>query len=584
MLIPLDLIDSNPWQPRTQVDDSHIADLAASIETESLIHPPVVRATSDGRFQIAVGHNRKAACALLGRAEMECDLRPLTDRQMSDMAAAENASRRDLSAIEKARAIKRRMDDFQLTQLEVARPFGYTDAGTVSNLLRLLRLPTPAQTLIQEGALPERLARQLVNLSDLAPKAVAQAAKNVAQVAPARREEELRGSIEAILDQHARFLDHAPFPADWPAEPLPVEQPKEGEPDWLRACEGCPFKVMYQDAAYCTRPGCHDLKLERRLTQLVTQASMRLKVPAQNGTAVKPIDRYAIYSREERQRLRALAHERPDLGICVGPDTHPAYRDEESLAGNRWVTLLAPNPRLIQELLRRRETAPSTTAKSEVKVKSLEDLALARRAERGALLRLQYDLLWLMENAARQIGKQITLSGGALLYVYEHLTHVKFVTDFAVLDEALRAMHAALDEHEHCTSPEIDALRLHHWLCNEIADHVLGYRSTQIVPTQHWRHCLDKLQELAGKGSAHFAGFQARLTPGWDTPPIHKTPCNCWHCGEFAGQRRLTKRDLKEGWKVMGDAEQPTDVCCPDCASGRSPAKKARGVTAKGKR
>lgn len=140
MLIPLDLIDSNPWQPRTQVDDSHIADLAASIETESLIHPPVVRATSDGRYQIAVGHNRKAACALLGRAEMECDLRPLTDRQMSDMAAAENARRRDLSAIEKARAIKRRMDDFQLTQLEAARPFGYTDAGTVSNLLRLLEV------------------------------------------------------------------------------------------------------------------------------------------------------------------------------------------------------------------------------------------------------------------------------------------------------------------------------------------------------------------------------------------------------------------------------------------------------------
>lgn len=583
MLIPLDLIDSNPWQPRTQVDDSHIADLAASIEAESLIHSPVVRATPDGRYQIAVGHNRKAACALLGKTEIECDLRPLTDRQMSDMAAAENARRRDLSAIEKARAIKRRMDDFQLTQLEAARPFGYTDAGTVSNLLRLLRLPTPAQTLIQEGALPERLARQLVNLSDLAPKAVAQAAKDVAQVTPARREEELRESIEGILDRHARFLDQAPFTADWPAEPIPVERPKEGQPETLRACDGCPFKVMYQEAAYCTRPGCYDLKLERMLNQLVTQAAKRLNVPAQNGTAVKPIDRYSIYGREERQRLRMLAQERPDLGICVGPDTHPAYRDEESLAGNRWVTLLAPNPRLIQDLLRRREAAPSTAAKSKTKVKSLEELALARRAERGALLRLQYDLLWLMENAARQIGKQITLSGGALLYVYEHLTHVKFVTDFAVIDEALRAMHDALDEHEHRTSPEIDVLRLHHWLCNEIADHVLGYRSTQIVPAQHWRHCLEKLQELAGKGSAHFAGFQARLTPGWDTPPIHKTPCNCWHCGEFAGQRRLTKRDLKEGWKVTGDVEQPTDVCCPDCASGRTPAKKARGAKAKPK-
>ncbi len=153
-LVPLELIDSNPWQGRLDEDAVHVKALAEDIAENTLLQPGLGRRVN-GRVQIAFAHSRLAAFKFLDEsfgtrgngqagdtfALFPVILRELTDRQMSDYAAAENAKRKNLTAIETAQAIQKRIADFGLTQLEAGRPFGYTSQGAVANLLRLLELP-----------------------------------------------------------------------------------------------------------------------------------------------------------------------------------------------------------------------------------------------------------------------------------------------------------------------------------------------------------------------------------------------------------------------------------------------------------
>ena len=174
-LIELDCIYPNPWQTRiAEVDPEYIAGLAVDIARNGLLQTPIGRRRGDDEetVELAFGHNRLAAFVHLAAdfpdtwGEMPVDIRELSDVQMAEFAWSENEKRRDVSPIERAKAIERRMADFGWGNREVELHLG-VDHSTVSNILRLLKLPDYIQAAIQEGKVSERQAMAILVLFDL---------------------------------------------------------------------------------------------------------------------------------------------------------------------------------------------------------------------------------------------------------------------------------------------------------------------------------------------------------------------------------------------------------------------------------
>ena len=246
--IQLSLIDDNPWQTRP-VDAAYVRDeLAPDLKANGLIQPIVVREhpTKRGRYQSAVGHHRRAALVYLGEQTVLAEVRALTDLQMADLAISENDRRRPLSAIQKAKALQRLLAEFKLTQAEAGQRFGLKDQASVSNLLKLLKLPEGVQAAVAAGELPERLGRQLVAVGRVAPKELERAVKRIVAAPLDERDSEYRSQVSDILRRKGRNLYQAVFDRDWPAEPIAVDKPTDGQPAELRACHGCAFYIRNQ--------------------------------------------------------------------------------------------------------------------------------------------------------------------------------------------------------------------------------------------------------------------------------------------------------------------------------------------------
>lgn len=174
-LIELDCIYPNPWQTRmAEVDPEYIAGLAVDIARNGLLQTPIGRRRGDDEeiVELAFGHNRLAAFVHLAAdipdtwGEMPVDIRELSDEQMAAFAWSENEKRRDITAIERARAIERRIADFGWSNRDVEEHLG-VDHSTVSNTLRLLKLPDYIQDAIQEGKISERQAMAILVLFEV---------------------------------------------------------------------------------------------------------------------------------------------------------------------------------------------------------------------------------------------------------------------------------------------------------------------------------------------------------------------------------------------------------------------------------
>lgn len=172
--VALDKIQPNPFQARTFMDDTHVAALAESICTVGLREPPQARPIPEvpGSYQLVFGHNRLAAYQLLQRqqpdeprwARMPLTIVELNDRQMFEGGIIENRHGADISPIAIGQALKTFIEKFGATQTECGKLFGMSQ-GTVSNHIRILRLPEQVRNWIDQGALSEKAARTLVRLS-----------------------------------------------------------------------------------------------------------------------------------------------------------------------------------------------------------------------------------------------------------------------------------------------------------------------------------------------------------------------------------------------------------------------------------
>jgi ParB family transcriptional regulator, chromosome partitioning protein len=163
----IDRLGPNDFQPRLQVDDARLQDLARSIKANGVIQPIVVRRTGD-RFQIIAGERRWRAARLAGLPRVPIVVRDVTPgdgKSLLEMALIENIQREDLNPIEEALAYRRLADQFQLTQEDIAAAVG-KDRASVANYVRLLKLPEEVRTEVASGRLSMGHARALLALAD----------------------------------------------------------------------------------------------------------------------------------------------------------------------------------------------------------------------------------------------------------------------------------------------------------------------------------------------------------------------------------------------------------------------------------
>ena len=159
--IPLDQIDPNPFQTRSQMNEEQLAELAASITANGVVQPVLVRPLLNGRFQLIAGERRWRASQQARKATIPAILRQVSDEQAMEITIVENLQRADLNPMEQARAFERLSREFHMTQEQMAVRTG-KDRATVANFLRLLRLPASVQARVESGELSFGHARTLL--------------------------------------------------------------------------------------------------------------------------------------------------------------------------------------------------------------------------------------------------------------------------------------------------------------------------------------------------------------------------------------------------------------------------------------
>jgi len=160
--IPVSRIRPNPFQPRREIDPAELGELEQSLKASGLLQPITVRRRGDA-FELIAGERRFRAASNLGWTEISAIVRDYDDRTMLVLALVENLQRANLNAVEEARGYRRLIDDFQLTQQDVADAVG-KDRTTVTNLLRILTLPERIQRMVESGKLTSGHARALLAL------------------------------------------------------------------------------------------------------------------------------------------------------------------------------------------------------------------------------------------------------------------------------------------------------------------------------------------------------------------------------------------------------------------------------------
>jgi ParB family chromosome partitioning protein len=233
--IPVDLIDRNPFQTRTEFDQAKLAELAASIAASGVVQPIVVRpgsGTEAGRYTLITGERRLIASKQAGKATIPAIVREVSNVQAMEMTIVENLQRADLNPIEQAHAFARLSKDFHMTQEQMAERTG-KDRASIGNFLRLLKLPEFTQGCVASGELSFGHARALLALES--HNAIVAATQKVLSLNLSVRGTE--NYVFGLLNPESRTK---------PAAPAPVVDPNVREAqDQLRRSLG--LKVTIED-------------------------------------------------------------------------------------------------------------------------------------------------------------------------------------------------------------------------------------------------------------------------------------------------------------------------------------------------
>lgn len=159
--LPVGQLQAGKYQPRTRMDEGSLAELASSIKTQGIMQPVLVRPVGEGRYEIIAGERRFRAAQLAGLDEIPVLVRDVDDQAAAAMALIENIQREDLNPLEEAQGIARLISDFNFTHEQAAQAVGRSRSA-VSNLLRLVNLAEPVQTMLMAGDIDMGHARALL--------------------------------------------------------------------------------------------------------------------------------------------------------------------------------------------------------------------------------------------------------------------------------------------------------------------------------------------------------------------------------------------------------------------------------------
>ncbi|MBL6950569.1 MAG: ParB/RepB/Spo0J family partition protein [Bacteroidales bacterium] len=164
-MIRIDDIETNPFQPRSDFDRIELADLAMSIQHQGIIQPVTLRKLENNRLQLISGERRVKAARVAGLTKIPAYIRVANDEQMLEMALVENIQREDLNPIDVGISFQRLMEECQIKQEELSQRVG-KDRSTISNYVRLLKLPAEIQLSIREKKITMGHARALITIND----------------------------------------------------------------------------------------------------------------------------------------------------------------------------------------------------------------------------------------------------------------------------------------------------------------------------------------------------------------------------------------------------------------------------------
>lgn len=585
-------ISDNPWQ-MWALDPAKVSKLAEGYQANDPIPPIVVRADpkQKGKYQCAVGHHRRAARALMGALDVTAEVTELTDLEMATLAIKENFDRGVPTALDKARAAERlAAPPFKQSNEQIAAVLGLKDPSSVTNLRRLLKLPTPMQEMVERGQLPERLARQLVRVAATAPKEVTELAGEIVKAPASERDTALVEGLADILDEHAQPMWDASFPVEFPAQPIPVAKPAGDQPAELRACVGCEFFFKHERSGFCLRKACFELKEAAYVEQALANLSQRLNVPLatpDEKVALLFDDSSANYhQRPQAIKLLAAAAKQPALGLRLVPrSAYPKARfvwwvsgilGEEGRGRDEFSALATTDKAAVNKFLAALEDGQSAgkaavptngkapTAAEAEKQKAIDaELREEKRAERAAKQRAERDVIWLVHNFVEQVAPQLQLGASGLAYINHNLVHADYYRAGAWLTEdgtGLKEWIAQLEEQAtKAKGKEADALHRRLFVVGEVSKR-LPYNGATPDALADMRESLLALAQNKPDEDGE-EGFSLKLPAGWDKPPIHHTAYNCWQCGAFAGgpSRKLSGKDQSAGWTVAADGR----VTCP---------------------
>jgi ParB family chromosome partitioning protein len=164
-VIKIKTIETNPFQPRTNFEETALQELSDSIKQHGIIQPITVRKLGYDRYQLISGERRFRASQMAGLTDVPAYIRIADDQEMLEMALVENIQREDLDPIEVALSYKRLIDECNLTQEQLSEKVG-KQRSTVTNFLRLLKLPAPIQKSLRDGEITMGHAKALINIDN----------------------------------------------------------------------------------------------------------------------------------------------------------------------------------------------------------------------------------------------------------------------------------------------------------------------------------------------------------------------------------------------------------------------------------
>ena len=159
-------VSPNHFQPRRVFNETELAELESSLRANGLLQPITVRPRAGGGWELVAGERRLRAATRLGWSEIPALVRDFDDRAMLTLALVENLQRADLNALEEAEGYQRLLDEFELTQQQVADAVG-KDRSTIANLLRILTLPASVRRMLEQGQISAGHARALLAVKDV---------------------------------------------------------------------------------------------------------------------------------------------------------------------------------------------------------------------------------------------------------------------------------------------------------------------------------------------------------------------------------------------------------------------------------